>query len=178
MAEGPSLVRRVVTFRSGRSPGSRVDFLRRALPIDFTTVGSGSRPRLQWRYRGGFSPPSLFSLGGHLNGLCSYVIAGRDDRGLGCGVSSGRGSSCVRRCGVGVVENSVSNCSEIAPRHSYGATFRGQDWGVLRAYADGSGAESGESETGGECWHETIHEGIIAQEFAFVKWCVTPRFPT
>ena len=171
MAEGPSLVRRVVTFRSGRSPGSRVYFIRRALPIEVTTVGSGSRPRLQWRYRGGFSPPSLFSLGGHLNGLCSYVIAEGDDMGPGYGVSRGRGSSDVRQRRVGVAENFVSNCSEVAPLHSYGATFRGHDRGVLRAYSDGTGAESGESETGGECSCGSIHERRIAQKFAHVKWC-------
>ena len=86
IAEGPSLVRRVVTFRSGRSSWLAGGFIVRALPIELTTVGSGSKSRLQWRYRGGFSPPSLFSLGGHLNGLCSYVVASRDDMALpeGC----------------------------------------------------------------------------------------------
>ena len=72
--EGPSLRRRAVTFRSGRSPGSRVDSLRLALPIECSTVGFGPKSRLQWRYRGGLSPPSLFSLGGHLNGQCFYVF--------------------------------------------------------------------------------------------------------
>ena len=72
--EGPSLRRRAVTFRSGRSPGSRVDSRRLALPIERSTVGFGPKSRLQWRYRGGLSPPSLFSLGGHLNGQCFYVI--------------------------------------------------------------------------------------------------------
>ena len=61
-------MRRVVTSRSGRSPGLRVDLGCRALPIGQPTVDSDSKSRLQWRYRGGFSPPSLFSLDGHLNG--------------------------------------------------------------------------------------------------------------
>ena len=39
-----------------------------ALPVGNPTVDVGLKPRLQWRYHGGFSPPSLFSLGGHLNG--------------------------------------------------------------------------------------------------------------
>ena len=72
--EGPSLRRRAVTFRSGRSPGSRVDFFGLALPIESSTVGFGPKSRLQWRYRGGLSPPSLFSLGGHLNGQCFSVF--------------------------------------------------------------------------------------------------------
>ena len=41
--EGPSLRRRAVTFRSGRSPGSRVDYLGLALPIE--TLDSGLRPQ-------------------------------------------------------------------------------------------------------------------------------------
>ena len=44
-----------------------------------TTVGIGSGSRLQWRYRGGFSPPSLFSLGGHLNEQWLYVGEWPDD---------------------------------------------------------------------------------------------------
>ena len=71
-------MRRAVTFRSGRSPGSRVGLTLRVLPIGSPTVDSSSKPRLQWRYRGGFSPPSLFSLGGHLNGQCLYVSAGEN----------------------------------------------------------------------------------------------------
>ena len=72
--EGPSLRRRAVTFRSGRSPGSRADFIGLALPIESSTVDFGPKSRLQWRYRGGLSPPSLFSLGGHLNGQCFSVF--------------------------------------------------------------------------------------------------------
>ena len=77
--EGPSLMRRVVTFHSGRSPGLRVNLLGPPLPIEIPTVGSGLQPRLQWRYHGGFSPPSLFSLGGHLNGQWLYIFAEADD---------------------------------------------------------------------------------------------------
>ena len=76
--EGPSLMRRVVTSRSGRSPGLRVDSVAATLPVDASTVGFDSKSRLQWRYRGGLSPPSLFSLGGHLNGLCS-IFGDSDD---------------------------------------------------------------------------------------------------
>ncbi len=84
--EGPSLVRRVVTFRSGRSPGLRVFLPGLTLPIGIPTVGSGLQPRLQWRYHGGFSPPSLFSLGGHLNGQWLYIYSARDSMPsvLGC----------------------------------------------------------------------------------------------
>ena len=72
--EGPSLKRRVVTFHSGRSPGLRANVNGLALPIGNATVDFGLKPRLQWRYHGGFSPPSLFSLGGHLNGQWLRII--------------------------------------------------------------------------------------------------------
>ena len=72
-------MRRVVTFRSGRSPGLRVNLTGPTLPIGMPTVGPGLYPRLQWRYHGGFSPPSLFSLGGHLNGQWLYIFAEADD---------------------------------------------------------------------------------------------------
>ncbi len=72
-------MRRVVTFRSGRSPGLRVNLPGPTLPIGMPTVGSGLQPRLQWRYHGGFSPPSLFSLGGHLNGQWLYIFAAGDN---------------------------------------------------------------------------------------------------
>ena len=54
--------------------------LSRALPIDTRSVDSGrqlsslltrsSEPRLQWRYRVGISPTSLFSRDGHLDEYC------------------------------------------------------------------------------------------------------------
>ena len=72
-------MRRVVTFRSGRSPGLRGSFPSLALPIGNPTVDFGLIPRLQWRYHGGFSPPSLFSLGGHLNGQWLYFSYESDD---------------------------------------------------------------------------------------------------
>ena len=34
-------------------------------------LAQSSEPRSQWRYRGGFSPPSLFSRDGHLDEYCS-----------------------------------------------------------------------------------------------------------
>ena len=57
---------RQVSWLAGVFPGL-------ALPIDNPTVDSGLKPRLQWRYHGGLSPPSLFSLGGHLNGQWLYI---------------------------------------------------------------------------------------------------------
>ena len=56
-------MRRDVTSRPGRSPGLRVG----CSAVPFPSVSRQWVPapvsRLQWRYRGGFSPPSLFSLG-------------------------------------------------------------------------------------------------------------------
>ena len=66
-----------VTFRSGRSTDLRAGFVHRFLPTGLSGSGSGPSSRLQWRYRGGLSPPSLFSLGGHLNGQWLYFeVAG------------------------------------------------------------------------------------------------------
>ena len=65
---------------SGHLPFRQVSWLAalissaRPFPSNYSTVGFGPKSRLQWRYRGGLSPPSLFSLGGHLNGQCFYLI--------------------------------------------------------------------------------------------------------
>ena len=70
---------------------------------------SGRRPqksRLQWRNRGGFSPPSLFSLGGHLKRTVFRYSVGaeyfRHRRGLS---SSRQGRTAERPARIGDVAN-------------------------------------------------------------------------